>query len=65
MNQIQINTQAQGYSPLEVEQRITFPIETVLTGIPKLDYTLNLQVSFSRLFIEHNVCANAVGAHSP
>ena len=28
--QVQINTEAAGYSPLEVEQRITFPIETVL-----------------------------------
>lgn len=37
--QVQINTEAQGYSPLEVEQRITFPIETALSGIPKLDYT--------------------------
>lgn len=37
--QVQINTQASGYSPLEVEQRVTFPIETVLSGIPKLDYT--------------------------
>ena len=40
--QVQINTQAQGYSPLEVEQRITFPIETVLSGIPNLDYTRSL-----------------------
>ena len=40
--QVQINTQAQGYSPLEVEQRITFPIETALSGIPKLDYTRSL-----------------------
>ncbi len=28
--QVQINTEAAGYSPLEVEQRVTFPIETVL-----------------------------------
>ncbi len=40
--QVQINTQAQGYSPLEVEQRITFPIETALSGIPNLDYTRSL-----------------------
>jgi cobalt-zinc-cadmium resistance protein CzcA len=40
--QVQINTEAAGYSPLEVEQRITFPIETVLAGIPKLDYTRSL-----------------------
>ena len=40
--QVQINTEATGYSPLEVEQRITFPIENVLSGIPKLDYTRSL-----------------------
>ncbi|MBN9352918.1 MAG: efflux RND transporter permease subunit, partial [Hyphomicrobium denitrificans] len=37
--QVQINTEAQGYSPLEVEQRITFPVETALAGLPGLDYT--------------------------
>ena len=40
--QVQINTAADGYSPLEVEQRITFPVETVLAGIPKLDYTRSI-----------------------
>lgn len=40
--QVQINTQARGYSPLEVEQRITFPIETTLAGLPKLDYTRSI-----------------------
>lgn len=40
--QVQINTEAAGYSPLEVEQRVTFPIETVLSGIPKLDHTRSL-----------------------
>lgn len=40
--QVQINTAAPGYSPLEVEQRITFPIETVMAGLPKLDYTRSL-----------------------
>ena len=28
--QVQINTEAPGYSPLEAEQRITFPVETAL-----------------------------------
>jgi heavy metal efflux system protein len=37
--QIQINTEASGYSPLEVEQRITYPIETAVAGIPMLDYS--------------------------
>lgn len=40
--QVQINTSAQGYSPLEVEQRITFPLETALYGLPKLDYTRSI-----------------------
>ena len=40
--QVQINTEAEGYSPLEVEHRITFPVETALAGIPKLDYTRSL-----------------------
>jgi len=35
--QVQINTEAPGYSPLEAEQRITFPIETALAGLPRLE----------------------------
>lgn len=40
--QVQINTEASGYSPFEVEQRITFPIELALSGLPNLDYTRSL-----------------------
>src|SRR5947207_4132167 len=40
--QVQINTRAPGLSPLEAEQRITFPIETVMGGLPKLDYTRSI-----------------------
>lgn len=40
--QVQINTQAAGYTPLEVEQRITYPIETAITGLPGLDYRRSL-----------------------
>ncbi len=40
--QVQINTRAPGYSPLESEQRITFPIETAITGIPNLSYTRSI-----------------------
>ena len=40
--QVQINTGAPGYSALEVEQRITFPIESVLNGLPRLDSTRSL-----------------------
>ncbi len=35
--QVQINTAAPGYSPLEVEQRITFPVETAMAGLPKME----------------------------
>ena len=37
--QVQINSEAEGYSPLEAEQRVTFPIETAIAGLPHLDYT--------------------------
>lgn len=40
--QIQINTAAPGYSPLETEQRITFPIETLVAGMPRLHETRSL-----------------------
>ncbi len=37
--QVQINTAAPGFSPLEAEQRITFPVETAIAGLPGLEYT--------------------------
>ena len=37
--QVQINTSAPGYSPLESEQRITYPIETAMAGLPGLQQT--------------------------
>jgi cobalt-zinc-cadmium resistance protein CzcA len=40
--QVQINTEATGYSPLEAEQRVTFPVETALYGLPQLEYTRSL-----------------------
>ncbi|WP_422000416.1 efflux RND transporter permease subunit [Reyranella sp.] len=40
--QVQVNTVAPGYSPLEVEQRITFPLETAMGGLPRLEYTRSL-----------------------
>lgn len=40
--QVQINTSAPGYAPLETEQRITFPIETVMAGLPKLEQTRSI-----------------------
>ncbi len=40
--QVQINTAAPGHSPLEAEQRVTFPVETAMAGIPGLEYTRSL-----------------------
>ncbi|CAN7512507.1 CusA/CzcA family heavy metal efflux RND transporter [Variovorax paradoxus] len=40
--QVQINTAAPGYSPLEAEQRVTYPIETVMAGLPGLQQTRSL-----------------------
>ena len=37
--QVQINSEAQGLSPTEMESQVTYPIETALAGIPNLDYT--------------------------
>ena len=40
--QVQINTAAPGFSPLESEQRVTFVVETVMAGLPQLDYTRSI-----------------------
>lgn len=40
--QVQINTRATGYSPVEAEQRVTFPIEMIMAGLPNLEYTRSL-----------------------
>ena len=42
--QVQINTQTPGYSPLETEQRVTYPLETVMAGLfaEGLDQTRSL-----------------------
>jgi len=40
--QVVINTAAPGYTPLETEQRVSFPIETAMAGLPKLSYTRSL-----------------------
>ena len=37
--QVVINTEAPGYTPLEVERRVTFPVESTMSGLPKLSYT--------------------------
>lgn len=40
--QVQINSEADGYSPLESEQRVTYIVENAMSGIPRLDYTRSL-----------------------
>jgi cobalt-zinc-cadmium resistance protein CzcA len=40
--QVQINTEARGFTPLEVEQRVTLPLELELAGIPRLDHYRSL-----------------------
>ncbi len=37
--QVMINTESPGYTPLEVEQRVSYPLENAMAGLPKLDYT--------------------------
>lgn len=50
--QVQINTAAAGFSPLETEQRITFPIETAMAGLPHLKQTRSLSRSgFSQVTV--------------
>jgi len=40
--QVQINSEAPGFSPLETEQRITYIVENAMSGLPRLDYTRSL-----------------------
>ncbi len=40
--QVQINSEAPGYSPLEAEQRLTFPVENAMAGIPHLHSTRSI-----------------------
>ncbi len=40
--QVQVNTAAPGYSPLETEQRITFAVETAMAGLPKMENVRSL-----------------------
>src|SRR5829696_3844956 len=40
--QVQINTEAEGYSPLEAEQRVTFLVETAMAGLPLLQETRSI-----------------------
>jgi cobalt-zinc-cadmium resistance protein CzcA len=37
--QVVINTEAAGYTPLEVEQRVSYPVENAMAGLPNLEHT--------------------------
>jgi cobalt-zinc-cadmium resistance protein CzcA len=40
--QVQINTNAPGLGPLEVERQITFPVEQAISGLPRLEEVRSL-----------------------
>jgi cobalt-zinc-cadmium resistance protein CzcA len=40
--QVQMNTEAPGYSPIEAKQHITYPVEPALAGRSNLDSTRSL-----------------------
>ena len=40
--QVQVNTEAPGYSPEEVEQQLTVPVENAIAGLPRLEGTRSL-----------------------
>ena len=40
--QVVVNTHSPGYTPLEVEQRVTFPLENAMAGLPLLESTRSL-----------------------
>lgn len=40
--QVQVYSSAPGYTPLEVEQRVSFPLENAMAGLPRLDYTRSI-----------------------
>jgi cobalt-zinc-cadmium resistance protein CzcA len=40
--QVVVNTEAPGYTPLEVEQRVSFPLENAMAGLPRLSYTRSI-----------------------
>ena len=43
--QVQINSEAEGFSPLESEQRVTFPVETAIAGVPGTGARVDLDFS--------------------
>ncbi|TLP69713.1 CusA/CzcA family heavy metal efflux RND transporter [Pseudomonas nitroreducens] len=43
--QVQVNTSAPGFTPLETEQRVTYPVETAMAGLPGLQQTRSISRS--------------------
>ncbi|MBD9676058.1 CusA/CzcA family heavy metal efflux RND transporter [Pseudomonas sp. PDM18] len=43
--QVQVNTSAPGFTPLETEQRVTYPVETAMAGLPGLKQTRSISRS--------------------
>ncbi|AGI24243.1 cobalt/zinc/cadmium resistance protein CzcA [Pseudomonas sp. ATCC 13867] len=43
--QVQVNTSAPGFTPLETEQRITYPVETAMAGLPGLQQSRSISRS--------------------
>jgi heavy metal efflux system protein len=40
--QVQINTEGPGFTPLEIEQRVSYVVENAMAGLPRLQYTRSL-----------------------
>ena len=50
--QVQINTSSDGLSTLQVEKQVTFPIETAMSGLPKLEQIRSLsRFGFSQITV--------------
>ncbi len=50
--QVQINTNSEGLSALQVEKQVTFPIETAMSGLPKLEEIRSLsRFGFSQVTV--------------
>ncbi|MFV3307703.1 CusA/CzcA family heavy metal efflux RND transporter [Pseudomonas sp. NY15181] len=43
--QVQVNTSSPGFTPLETEQRVTYPVETAMAGLPGLQQTRSISRS--------------------
>ena len=64
--QVQSNTEAPGYSPLETEQRITFAVETAMAGLPRLEQTRSLsRYGLSQVTVVFEDGTRATSAPSP